>query len=69
MPTSIPELATDRRSEREKVEDWREQELLRAGYPPDDAIDLSRMQHVDLHQACLLLANGCDVLTAVKILT
>lgn len=69
MPTRIPELASDKRTEREKVEDWREVELLRAGFPPDDAIALARLSHVDLHQAVELLAGGCDVALAVKILT
>jgi hypothetical protein len=69
MPTRIPELDAAQRTEREKVEDWRELELLRAGYPPDDAIDLSRLPHVDLHQAVELLANGCAVATAIEILT
>lgn len=68
MPTQIPDLP-DRLSEREKVEDWRELELLRAGYPPDDAIALARLAHVDLHRAAALLANGCDVTVAVEILT
>lgn len=65
MPSTID---TDLRTERQKVEDWRELELLRAGYPPDDAIDLSRMPWVDLHQAVGLLAAGCAVATAVAIL-
>jgi hypothetical protein len=65
----MPTTDTEPRTELERVEDWREHELLRAGYPPDAAIDLSRLSHVDLHRACALLANGCDVPTAVKILT
>jgi hypothetical protein len=69
MPTRIPELPADARSEREKVEDWRESVLRDAGYPPDDAIDLARLPHVDLHQAVELLANGCDITIAVEILT
>lgn len=55
-------------SEREQVEDWRELVLLRAGFPPDDAITLSRNPLIDLHRACGLLANGCDAATAVRIL-
>lgn len=64
----MPTTDTDPLTERERVEDWREHELLRAGYPADDAIDLSRLAHVDLHRACWLLANGCDVVTALRIL-
>lgn len=66
MPSIID---TDLRTERQKVEDWRETVLLRAGYPLDDAIDLSRMGHVDLHLAVALVAGGCAVATAVAILT
>lgn len=66
MPSIID---TDQRTERQQVEDWRELALLRAGYPPDDAIDLARMPHVDLHHAVALVSNGCAVATAVAILT
>lgn len=68
MTHRIPELDAAR-TEQEQVEDWRELELLRAGYPPDDAIDLARLSHVDLHKAAALLKAGCAVKTAVKILT
>lgn len=56
------------RTERELLEDWREATLIAAGYPADDAIELSRRADIDLHQAVWLLANGCDVQTAVEIL-
>lgn len=55
-------------SEREVVEDWRESVLLEAGYPADDAVELSRRTDIDLHTAVDLLLSGCDVLTAVEIL-
>lgn len=66
MPSTID---TDARTERERVEDWREEELIRGGYPPDCAITLSQLPHVDLHRAVELLANGCKVKTAMEILT
>lgn len=55
--------------QRVKVEDWRTHELIRAGYPADYALTLAQLPHVDLHQACALLANGCTLKTAMKILT
>jgi hypothetical protein len=65
MPSTID---TDLRTEREKVEDWRTRELVRAGYPPDNALTLAMRSDVDLHQAIALLDNGCKVKTAMKIL-
>lgn len=55
-------------TEAERVEDWRELVLLRAGYPADDAIQLSRCPDVDVHVAVDLLAHGCPLETALKIL-
>jgi hypothetical protein len=60
--------ATDERTERNQVEDWREHVLIEAGYPADDAIELSRRHDVDLHRAVELLLAGCDVAVAVDIL-
>lgn len=56
-------------TEREQVAQWRELELLRAGYPLENAIVLARLAGVDLHQACELLARGCSAELAMKILT
>lgn len=56
------------RSETEKVEDWREIALIQAGYPLDVALELSRRQDIDLHQACQLLHDKCPLETALKIL-
>lgn len=55
-------------TEREQVEDWREATLIAAGYPADDAIELSRRHDVDLHRAVDLVRQGCDVQVAVEIL-
>jgi len=48
---------------------WRYEELGRAGYPPEQAIDLAGRADVDLHVAVGLLAHGATVEQAVRILT
>lgn len=55
-------------SEREQIEDWRERELIRAGFMADDAIELSRRSDVDLHRARSLIARGCNPCLAAEIL-
>ena len=50
------------------VRRWRLDELIEAGYPPTDALVLSRREDVDLHVATSLLRNGCTVRTALRIL-
>jgi hypothetical protein len=49
------------------VEDWRFQQLVKAGWPEAQALVLAADHDVDLHLACDLLANGCDPATALKI--
>lgn len=51
-----------------RVEDWREEYLLRAGFPPEAAIQLSRDPAVDIHLAERLLERGCAPSVAVDIL-
>jgi hypothetical protein len=53
---------------RQQVEDWRELQLLRAGYQADDAIELSRRRDVDLHRAVALIEGGCEPHIAAEIL-
>ena len=55
-------------SEEERVVDWREEELLRAGYPPVAARRLARRHDIDLHKAVDLLRAGCDPKLAARIL-
>ncbi len=55
-------------TERERIERWRAEELERAGYGVDDAIELAVRPDVDLHLAVELLANGCPPETALRIL-
>ena len=50
------------------VEDWRFQQLLRAGWPEQQALLLAADHDVDLHLACDLLASGCDAAIACEIL-
>ena len=57
-----------RPSEQELVEQWRAEELERAGYPSADAAQLAARMDVDLHHAAELLARGCTVELALLIL-
>jgi hypothetical protein len=50
------------------VRRWRLQALVRAGYPPSDALVLSRRDDVDLHFAVELLERGCRPEIAMRIL-
>lgn len=56
-------------TELERVERWRTEALALAGYPVDVAVALAANPDVDLHQACELLERGCDLQTALLILT
>ena len=51
------------------VLNWRYECLEDAGYPVIEAIALAERAHVDLHEACALLASGASVEQAVRILT
>jgi hypothetical protein len=55
-------------TEQERVERWRAEELLRAGYDPAAATDLAARMDVDLHGAIELLERGCPADVAVRIL-
>jgi hypothetical protein len=59
---------TQDRTELDRVEDWRRQELERAGYGVAAARELARRHDIDLHAAIALLASGCPAEVAVKIL-
>ena len=65
MPTTETPV---RPSEQELVEQWRAEALERAGYSPEAAIQLAARNDVDLHHAAELLAKGCSVELALKIL-
>ena len=56
------------RSEIERIERWRAEELERAGYPARDAARLAARHDVDLHLAIDLISQGCPIPVAVEIL-
>jgi len=62
------ELRVSRETEQEKVEHWRAEELVRAGYDPSDALALAARHDIDLHFAVELIGQGCPYETAIEIL-
>ncbi|HET8528589.1 MAG TPA: hypothetical protein VFL60_06745 [Gaiellaceae bacterium] len=55
-------------TELERVERWRAEELIRAGYDPDAAAKLAARHDVDIHRAATMLAQGCPADLALRIL-
>jgi hypothetical protein len=55
-------------TELERVERWRADELIRAGYDPGAALDLASRLDIDLHTATDLLERGCPADLAAQIL-
>ena len=55
-------------TEMDKVEHWRAEELVRAGFDPSDAIALAARHDIDLHFAVELIEQGCPYETAIEIL-
>jgi len=66
MPTA--DTTTFTPTEQELVERWRAQELERAGYAEDVAVELAMRADVDLHRAIDLLEKGCSPELAANIL-
>jgi hypothetical protein len=62
------ELHLVRETELERVEHWRAEELVRAGFDPSDAIALAARHDIDLHLAVELIERGCPYETAIEIL-
>ncbi len=62
------ELHVVAETETERVEHWRAEELVRAGYEPSDAIALAGRHDIDLHLAVELVRTGCPYETAIDIL-
>jgi hypothetical protein len=56
-------------TELERVERWRTSELMRVGFPGDDAVALAARTDVDLHQAIELVQRGCPPNLALRILS
>ena len=65
---STRELETTYAPEIDLVEQWRQQELERAGYDSRSAFVLAVSLEVDLHGAVDLLKNGCSAELALEIL-
>jgi len=59
-------IATD--TEMERVELWRAEELVRAGFDASDAVALAARHDIDLHLAIDLVRRGCPYETAIDIL-
>jgi alpha-D-ribose 1-methylphosphonate 5-triphosphate diphosphatase PhnM len=55
-------------SEMDRVEQWRQEELARAGYDCESALVLAASHDVDLHEAVQLLRRGCTIDLALQIL-
>ena len=55
-------------TELDRVEHWRAEELVRAGYDPSDAVALAARHDIDLHLAVELVEQGCPHETALDIL-
>jgi hypothetical protein len=55
-------------TELDRVERWRTAELMRVGFPGDDAVALAARTDVDLHDAIELVQRGCPPELAVRIL-
>jgi hypothetical protein len=56
------------RTELERIEDWRLEELERAGYPTTAARQIARRFDIDLHGAIALIRRGCAPEVALEIL-
>jgi hypothetical protein len=65
---SAAELETLYVSEMDRIEQWRHQELQRAGYDSESALVLAASHDVDLHDAVRLLNRGCTIDLALQIL-
>jgi hypothetical protein len=66
MPAADLYVAPD--TELDRIEQWRAEELERAGYGAREAARIAAQHDVDLHRAVDLLRAGCPVEVAVEIL-
>jgi hypothetical protein len=55
-------------TELERIQRWRAEELMRAGYAARAAGRLATRHDIDLHRAVSLVEQGCPPELAVKIL-
>ena len=76
MPTVRPntecmtaaEVHVTSETEMDRVEHWRAEELVRAGFDASDAVALAARHDIDLHVAIELVEQGCPYETAIDIL-
>lgn len=61
------DVQTFTETELERVEHWRAEELVRAGFHPSDAVALAARHDIDLHFAVELVEQGCPYETAIDI--
>jgi hypothetical protein len=66
MPAAHQEITVE--TELERIERWRADELMRAGYEAEQAMALAVRLDVDLHRAAELIKNGCSPALALQIL-
>ena len=66
MTTAEAYVVTE--TELERVEGWRTEELVRAGYTQTDAVALAARHDIDLHHAVELMKLGCPYELAIDIL-
>lgn len=65
---SAVEQAEQLDTELERVEQWRTQELFRAGFHPEAVLELAPRLDIDLHAAVALVERGCPPTIALQIL-
>jgi hypothetical protein len=58
----------DRVDEEQQIIEWRFEQLRRAGFGPELALDVAISTGIDLHQATSLLLRGCPPDLAARIL-
>jgi hypothetical protein len=68
MEMTAAETRLDLDTELERIEQWRSEELERAGYSVRAAATIAARHDVDLHLAIDLIANGCPHEVALQIL-
>jgi hypothetical protein len=69
MESVESETATlDRVDEEQQIIEWRFEQLRRAGFDPELALDLAISPAIDLHKATGLLRRGCPPDLAARIL-
>ena len=68
MATTAQQLRALGEEEAVRVLRWRFETLVRAGYDPDDALELATHPEIDLRAAEMLVRGGCPSRTAVSIL-